>query len=354
MIDALIAIAANGYKVGENEAGFRACERVLSLPDLDPDDEQRVRTWRTEYAKRLVPFGEVRLDVPTREGWSLFNPTILAHGEGFLAIVRSSNYRIVEGRYVIPDEDGDRIRTENILVELGNDLTVLRSRVIVDPDYETNGFPVDGLEDCRLRPTRSGVGVSATVRNVAPFDGRCRIATAELDLDAPRFHSLRVIESAAAQEHEKNWMPLIGKAAWLYQCSYQGHVVTVQEHAELPDEYCLLQHDSAHPLARGFRGGSQLVPFRDGWLGCVHEVAWRNGLRVYEHRFVWFTASLQLARVSMPFAFRENHAIEFCAGLAVKDGFVVASFGVRDAEAWLARFKEDELWDTLRVLPRCG
>jgi hypothetical protein len=41
--------------------------------------------------------------------------------------------------------------------------------------------------------------------------------------------------------------------------------------------------------------------------------------------------------VSPPFAFRETRSIEFAAGLAVSDqNTLVASFGVRDAEAWLA------------------
>jgi hypothetical protein len=64
-------------------------------------------------------------------------------------------------------------------------------------------------------------------------------------------------------------------------------------------------------------------------------VAFLADKRAYEHRFVWFDNQLRLTSVSQPFAFREPQAIEFAAGLAVIGDRVVASFGVRDAEAWL-------------------
>jgi hypothetical protein len=348
VIDSLLSIAHNGHKCGEHEAGLRACERLLSL-GIDEETEQAVRSVRTNYAATLDELASatfVRLDVPpAEEGWSLFNPTILARDSGFLAIVRSSNYAIVDGRYVMPDEDAGTIRTTNILCELAFDLSVISSRRIEGPDYQTTGFPVTGLEDCRLRPTASGIGVSATVRDVAPFDGRCRIATAELDIHQARFHSLRVIESAGAQEHEKNWMPLVGKAGWVYAANVNGYTLSVQERRDYPDEYCLLRHWEADPISRGFRGGSQLIPFGSGWLACVHEVAWIGNQRAYEHRLVWFTNTLQLARVSRPFSFREPRAIEFAAGMAASGENVVITFGVRDAEAWAVTISSDAAWN---------
>jgi len=293
-----------------------------------------------------------RLDIePAAPGWTCFNPTLLATRAGLLGIVRSSNYRIVDGRYVIPPEDGEDIRTANILIFFDNDLTVLEAKTLAVEPYQGSGFPVHGLEDCRLRHTGNGIGVSATIRNVAGFDGRCRIATAELDVDAGRLHSLRVIESNSSQEHEKNWMPIGGKAAWLYCANVGGYTLTVEEKAGCPGEYRMLRREPSPALAAEFRGGSQLVPFRGGWLCVIHEVrAGANGQRVYEHRLCWFTNALRLERVSERFAFREQEAIEFAAGLATHGGRVVISFGVRDAEAWLATLTEDDAWALLKPI----
>jgi predicted GH43/DUF377 family glycosyl hydrolase len=96
-------------------------------------------------------------------------------------------------------------------------------------------------------------------------------------------------------------------------------------------------------IAKRFRGGSQLLQFDDGWLGLVHEVAGLGSRRVYEHRFIWLDADLELRRVSPAFAFRERQAIEFAAGLAINGHRLVASYGVRDAEAWITAIEADDL-----------
>jgi len=356
MRDHLLALAVHCHPAGEIEAGRRACEKLLA-GELLPHEDLAVRALRTNYtttlpnlatSARFVPFDIV----PAHHGWTTFNPTLLYREDKLWAIVRSSNYRIVDGRYVTPEEDGGKIRTENILCRLTNGLDVDWYSVIAGPDYEATDYPVTGLEDCRLRETADGVGVSATVRNVAPFDGRCRIATAELDLGTPQFHSLHVIESAEAQTHEKNWMPLVGKAAWIHSANLDGFTVTVEESEDMAGEYHRLRRGRAPLVSREFRGGSQAVRFRGGWLACVHEVAvGPSNQRVYEHRLVWWDDSLRMAGISLPFAFRESQAIEFAAGIAVIGDRVVISFGVRDEEAWVVDIQEGEAWRMLTMAP---
>ena len=347
MIDHLHALAVHAYYAGEHETGRRACDRLLNqpLPEAMERQARANRTWYTPLLGQLAPVAFHPFSVePARPGWSLFNPSILSVGPGYLAVVRSSNYRIEAGRYVIPPEDGDAIRTINLLAVLGPDFDVLSCREITEPDYARNGYPVHGWEDCRLRETPAGIGVSATVRDAAGWDGRCRIATAALDADTATLSGMRVMEWEGLQPHEKNWMPIDGVDGWLYGCGHDGHTVTVQADAELPGCYGVARHHPAPHIARGFRGSSQLVRLRDGWLAVVHETAVMDtGLRAYEHRFVWFDSGFRLARMSPLFSFREQRAIEFSAGLAIKDGTVVVTFGVRDAEAWIATLSEEDV-----------
>lgn len=348
MHEHLHALAIHAYYAGELEVGRRASDRLLDM-ELPEELERQARANRTWYTQPIADLVEARLVPisiePARDGWSLFNPTILADGDGFWAIVRSSNYSIdASGRYVIPPDDGEWIRTENILCRLDRSLEVTSRRVIVPPAYEPNGFPVQGLEDCRLRRTARGIGVSATVRDAAPWTGQCRIGVCDLDTAEARLHGLRVLEWDGLAAHEKNWMPIDGQDAWLYACRHAGHTVTVRADPDLQGVYEARRHAEAPILAGGFRGGGQLVPVRGGWLAIVHEVAVMDtGRRAYEHRFVWFDADFRLARWSPLFAFRETRAIEFAAGLAAVDGRIVVSFGVRDAEAWLCDLQEDEL-----------
>ena len=352
MHDHLNQIAIHAYYAGEHDAGRRACERLLSA-SISADLEHQTRANRTWYTQTL---SEIGLEAQFRpfalqsahDGWSLFNPTIALDGDELLAIVRSSNYRIIEGRYVIPPEDGDRIRTENLLCRVSADLErISEPRVISGPDYPANDYPVEGLEDCRLRRTARGWGVSATARNVHGWDGRCRQVIADLDVEAAAFSGLKVLESGELQLHEKNWMPVESRPEWVYAPWHAGHTVTVDEDELLPGAYQIIQRHPAPLIAKEFRGGSQLVRFRDGWIAAVHEVAEVNGRRIYEHRFAWWDASLRLSRISRPFAFRESRSIEFAAGAAVTRDRLVVSFGVRDAEAWLVSLREDEVWDLL-------
>lgn len=350
MHEHLHALGIHCYYAGERDAGRRACERLLNLPGLPPEIDRQGRANRTWYTQSLADLaGESTVEriacEPAHPGWSCFNPTLAADGDRLLAIVRSSNYRIENGRYVMPEEDAGVIKTENILVEYGE--TERRQRTLVPPAYETNGYPVSGLEDCRLRRTAAGWSVSATVRDAEGWDGRCRIGVASLDIDEGRLYGLRVLDWEGLQDHEKNWMPL--GDGWLYACGHGGHTVTIDADPDMPGVYEVRQRGPAPPLAAGFRGGGQVVPFRGGWLAVVHEVAHLDtGRRAYEHRFVWWDETLTLRRWSPLFFFNSRQSIEFAAGLATIEDTVFVSYGVNDAEAWLCRMKGGDVWDLLQ------
>lgn len=339
MIEHLHRLAAHAYYCGEHEVGRRACERLLRMP-LSQQKEDRVRanrTWYTPTLSAVVPVALEQLVVePAAPGWSLFNPSVANHGGSLVVNVRSSNYKIEDGRYVMPDEDGETIKTRNILVNLTDG-----SRVELVADYKATGFPVEGLEDIRLNSIDGELVASATVRDASPHDGTCRIACGTVN--GGSIGPPLVCHDTMAGVHEKNWMPITGRKQWIYSCHARERVCTV---VDTGSEWTVTPHADSPPLARGFRGGSQLVDAGGGrWIAAVHEVAHDAHRRVYEHRFVQFDeqAGWAITGVTPPFAFKETRAIEFCAGLAVDGTDLVASFGVRDAEAWLARMDADDV-----------
>jgi hypothetical protein len=346
MLEHLQQLAVHAFYAGEIEAGRRSCERILAMPGVPPEVQMATRCNRSWYVQTLdelvdCRFRQIDID-PAREGWSLFNPTLLHHDGQLIGIVRSSNYRIVDGRYVMPEADGQTIHTENLLVTFTDDL-LPASRSVLAVDYPQTGYPVYGLEDCRLRSANGVLSVSATVRNVSPFDGHCRIGIGAVDVANSRVTGLRVIDGLSTQPHEKNWMPIVGRGGWLYACHHDGHVVTVDPDPGLPGGYQMIRRSKSPQIASHFRGGSQLVPWQDGYLALIHETAQLPQGRAYEHRFVFFDSSLAVARLSPSFAFRERQAIEFAAGLTVMGDRLVASFGVRDAEAWIVDLASEDV-----------
>lgn len=353
MIDHLHALAVHAYYCGEHDLGRRACERLLrhELPEHLEPLVRRNRTWYTQRIDELVATKFARIDIePAAAGWSLFNPSVVAFKDRLVVNVRSSNYRIVGGRYVMPDEDKGVIRTENLLLEYFASLDVAASPVRLQATYDRSEYPVDGLEDVRLNVVGDGLVASATVRNVAGQDGTCRIGVCGVSGGTGRVSDLRVHPTPDGQ-HEKNWMPVHGRAEWVYACSRNGHTCRV---AEADGQWQVTVGAKSPAVARGFRGGSQAIPLGDGkWLALVHEVAHEaSGARIYEHRFVQFdeTAGWSIDAVSPAFAFRETRTIEFAAGLAEIGDTFVASFGVRDAEAWLCAMPRAEVLGLLEPL----
>lgn len=345
MIEHLHSLATHAYYCGENDLGRRASERLLRL-DLTPQREavvRRNRTWYTQPLGDIAAVRMVQLEMePAQPGWTLFNPSIVAVPSGWTVNVRSSNYRIGKTQYEMPSEDGDRIRTHNLLVDLAEDLSVT-NRTPMAADYPATEFAVEGLEDVRLNIVDGQMLASATVRNYAPLDGTCRMVTAVVDREAMAFRDIRC-NGTPPGKHEKNWMPIMGRREWLYGCHARDHVATVRDD---DGEWLVEGHSPAPIVAKGFRGGSQLVPTGDGkWLACIHEVAEDCPGRVYEHRFVEFDAEdgWRITAVSRPFVFRETRSIEFCAGLAVRGLRAVLTFGVRDREAWACEIPLPEIW----------
>jgi predicted GH43/DUF377 family glycosyl hydrolase len=345
MLEHLHQLAVHAYYAGELEAGRRACETLLAM-QLTPEKERLVRrnrSWYTQTLDELVGCRFHRFDVePAQEGWSTFNPTIISHDEGYLAIVRSSNYTIVDGRYVIPPADGETIRTVNMLVRLDESLAVQGEVAgMPDPLYPKSSYPVVGLEDCRLNSIDGEMRVSATVRNWAGRDGTCRIATATLLPHMASIIDAEMLDEPCPGRHEKNWMPIVGTDSWLYSCWEEGRTAFASRNGSA---WKIDRRGESPAIARGWRGGSQVIDAGGGrWLCLVHEVADDEGRRIYEHRFVLFGDSCDIIGWSPAFAFREKRTIEFAAGLARRGDQLVATFGVRDAEAWIAEMSLAEV-----------
>src|ERR1019366_10336803 len=86
-------------------------------------------------------------------------------------------------------------------------------------------------------------------------------------------------------------------------------------------------------------GGSQLIPFRYGYLGLTHEARQIPGkpTRYYTHRFVWYDTLCKEAKFSLPFCFHDR-VIEFCAGMCWHPNGVdlLISYGYKDEHARIA------------------
>jgi predicted GH43/DUF377 family glycosyl hydrolase len=310
------------------------------LYEKTPEPIVKPREWEpnNEWLMGIDEFilRRIRLPDPERIDRRAMNPSIASHPDGgFFCIVRHVNYEYLRGDYRQLD-GGEVIRTENVLLRLNEDLNVEWSSPIDDAMLCNHArlFPVLGLEDARLFQRGGDWWMSGTCREHRS-DGRCQIVMCKIDVDS--LHRARVDSSfqlpfLSTHGHEKNWMPVVGpEHEWVW-----GVQPTVRCRFDSLTNSLVPTRSAKGDLS--IRGGSQVVPFRGGWLAVVHDVEFKSEARVYRHRFARWDAQWNLDYVSEPFRLGDDEfGLEFCAGLVVLDDEkrLVLSVGIGDSRAEL-------------------
>jgi len=263
----------------------------------------------------LASFGRIRPLL-------IHNPTIALHDGALRAIVRV--------RY----ESNRAWHTTNIFGRIDTrSWAFVEQRIMKDhaPGTRFAHGHTHGYEDCRLFVLGGKLAASATVCDRLPHDKWPKIAVLALSGDGD------VVDAAVqpSPRHEKNWMPFVygGSLHFVYSVD----PLLVLHYDEASRRVQPLPADIGAPGST-IRGGSQLVPYGDGFLAVVHEML-APGPR-YLHRFVRFDREVRPVRTSEPFFFQQL-GIEFCTGLApVGDEFVL-SYGVNDRQPRLAVVSKD-------------
>lgn len=343
----------SSYYAGWKEDGRYYAEQAVRAR---PDDE-RLRSNRSYFARSASEmFGAKAraIDFAPEPGWNASNPSIYRHGGQIRCVVRTVNYKIVDGKYVTPPEDvvshGSRwqgwqvIRTRNFLLDLDDDFRTTRSVELVDATGgERTSYPVHGFEDARLFAWRGTWWATATVCDFTE-EGDREIALLEIGEDGSVV-SAEPLRGGWSVHAQKNWMPLVdgGAAKFIYATHPTAIFDLVDEgagHTVKPSAACAFGHGR-------LRGGSQAVRVDGGWIFLVHDVTFGSG-RTYLHRFVLLNERLKLAAMSDLFYF-EQLGIEFCAGLALVGDKLVASYAVNDGDARLGIFDLDNVQQALRT-----
>lgn len=310
-------------------------DAVLAQPSLDAETRGIIEgaRWRCLPAdfeevdepgfdpllETLAPsaqFAELRYDaVPD---WPRFNPSIVATDDGFTVIVRNANYQLLTPGHRMLD-DTRETRTVNHLLQLTAELEIQSVHQLVDrTDRVKHPTPILGFEDCRLIQVGSVLHAVASVRDADPDAWWTMML---LTLDGHDVVRAEEIPPPADRRPEKNWAPFVDgdELRLVYRW---GPLQVIDRAGRL-----VVDDSRTTDAARCWRGGSQGVVWRNGWLFVVHEVE-HSTLRRYRHRFVHLGSDGAVA-ASPTFTFT-GHRIEFAAGLAIVDGQVLITLGVGD------------------------
>jgi len=348
-------VYSHGARYEYSIAGFYdETERPGTFPitdalALDPACPENLRWscksnlfWHLEPLSRYcTSFAPKRLELPLPDGYTAMNPSVEECNGKILCNIRAVNYVMDDmGRYIIKNSGKtcheDTIDTRNFLVKLGEDLRIKHRAEILWDRPEAKYDMVLGLEDMRLYRHKGDLCYIACAREQCvtgmPQQIRGRLVR---DSANDTFVHTRDME-ILTDEHsiEKNWMPIGTGHDFVYRLDRIRH----QDGTETKK--------TSSRYVGEISGGSQAIPFKGGYMAVVHEASVNpnSGKRTYWHRFAWFTKEMEFKRLSIPFVFFDRQ-IEFCTGLCYHPNHkdLILSFGVRDAEAWVATVAVEEV-----------
>ncbi len=271
------------------------------------------------------------LDFRPLEGFRACNPSITRHGGALFCSVRT-----FEGQ-------PSGIVNRNFLLELDQDGGVTSSSELLCRQGLPNSA-YHGPEDVRLFSYQGELWGSFTVAD-HHLSGLGQIGLARLDKHG--FGDI-VVQDFGGYRLQKNWMPFVDNEGlgWIYQCD---PTIVLRYHHGLGQAVEWKRWQPFWALD-GQRGGSQLVPWDDGWLCVTHETIHRTR-RFYLHRFMRMDANFAVTGLSRPFHL-VRPGVEFCSGLCRrKGGEFWLSFGLADSQAMLGVIKEEAVRRLLMDCP---
>jgi len=295
------------------------------------------------------------IDPALTGGTGLMNPSIYLDGEQLLINIRHVNYTLYhsEGnnfehmygplQYIHPEEDRT-LTTTNYVANLSKQMNLENIRKV-----DTSRFDVDpkwefvGLEDARL-VRWEGKLYMCGVRRDTTTNGVGRMEMSEIKIGEKTTKEVSRTRFPAPTPNtsycEKNWMPILDMPYHFVKWTNPTEVVKVDPENKTC-ETVVLNDFVVDNLAADLRGGSQVIPWGEGYLTMTHEVKLfnsevgrKNGS--YRHRFIVWNKDWEMTDFSPHFTFLGGE-IEFCCGVVVQDGNLLISFGFQDNAAFILK-----------------
>lgn len=284
-------------------------------------------------------------------GTGLFNPSVLVDDGKILVNLRHCQYTIYHAEngkfeheygplvYLNPEDD-ITLTTTNYICELDTNLEVISHKRIdtsmldVKPIWE-----FVGLEDVRLVKWNDKLYGCGVRRDTTPHgEGRMEMSTLEVTETTIReTERFRIPAPGANNSYcEKNWMPVLDKPNHFVKWCNPTELVRIDPEDKTCETVLL---GTYQPMSHDLRGGSQVIPFGEGYIALIHLVDLFNSEAgrknaVYRHAFVTWDKDFNFIDVSEPFHFM-GADIEFCAGMAQLGDKMLITFGFQDNAAYI-------------------
>jgi hypothetical protein len=284
---------------------------------------------------------------------SLTNPTIYNDNGKLYVNVRNINYTLYHSEkkkyehqwgplvYIHPENDW-KLRTSNIFYELNQDYSVKFYTRIDTSKFDTYEPMWDfvGLEDGRIVRWNDKLYIIG-VRRDTTTNGEGRMELSELQIDDQKVIEVSRTRIPAPGDNksycEKNWVPILDKPFHFIKWHNGTEIVK----ADIEKNTCeqVTVHEWRDFGTGDFRGGSQIIPYKEYYLSLVHTTylfkspaGRKDG--IYRHRFIVFDKNFNIVKITPEFSFL-GADVEFAIGMAEHNDKILITFGFQDNAAYL-------------------
>tara|TARA_Y100000004_G_scaffold197370_1_gene271545 strand:- start:605 stop:1603 length:999 start_codon:yes stop_codon:yes gene_type:complete len=307
------------------------------------------------------------IDPSITNGLGLMNPSVYIDNGKILVNIRSVNYTLYNcdtsdyehcwGPLVyIHPEDHLVLATQNFLCELEDSLDIKWFNWVDTSKFDTpHLWDFHGLEDARLVRWDDKLYMTGVRRDCNTIGcGRMEMSEIEISEDnyvreISRTRIPVVGEPGDITSYcEKNWMPILDKP---YHYVKWGNPTEVIKYDIETDRTTQVAHTKRTPLPHDLRGGSQVIPYKDGYLGLHHitylyKVAAGRRDGKYRHQFTYWDKDWNPIKRSPIFSFLSGK-VEFTCGLAEYGDDFLITFGFMDNAAYILKSPKQVLEEFL-------
>lgn len=282
-----------------------------------------------------------RLELPKVTNHYPCNPSVFISGNRIMASYRGCNYSVREQRgffygsrrAAVPD-------SQNYIAQITDEFTCKSVDFIEDRHVRAREDCLDGLEDLRLFEWRSEIYAIGSGLNWRPRTEKAP-PMQQSTMIFGKLHGriFNPITPFLTNQHiEKNWMPWV-IADRLYFI-YAPHPLIILEYSSDENRVKIVETKSEKALPHA-SGSSCMVPFDGNFVGVLHARLQMENKVQYRHWLFLASDKFEILAVSEEFSF-EGEAVEFCAGIAVRNGDFYLSYGVFDEKAVVLKISAEK------------
>lgn len=286
-------------------------------------------------------------------GTGLCNPSVFVENGKILVNLRHIQYTLYHSElnkyehqygplvYLNPEND-ITLTTTNFICELDENLDISYwSKVDTSAFDKKPLWEFVGLEDARLVKWNDKFYLTGVRRDLDTIGtGRMELSELEFtDNQVKEVSRFRIPGPPPDKEYcNKNWMPILNMPFHFVKWTNGTQIVKVIPEENRTETVVLKDWIQA---PKDLRGGSQVLPYKDGYLTINHETdlfkseAGRKNA-TYRHKFTYWDKDWNIQKFSPVFSFLEGQ-IEFCCGMAKYQDDYLLTFGFQDNAAYILK-----------------